>query len=120
MSSRRWLSRAVPSASPGGGRPALRRDKAWLLKPENLALVRHSRRCIQAEFDVKLRFDADDLLPDIQDYAGRSKNPALRHLALLIAYRLRCDRAPAGRDFPFANIPVVAPRRREGWPKGGA
>lgn len=93
-------------------------DKSWLLRLENLALVRRCRRHILAEFGIALRLGDDDLLERIQAYGGRSANPVLRRQARLIGYRLRCR--ARGRGFELTHVPVLPPRqRRPGWPWRG-
>jgi len=86
-----------------------RRDKDWLLRIENLALVRRCLRHIRLEYGVQLALDADDLLERILAYGSRSANPRLRRQTRLLGYRLRCEARSQG--FELANVPVVAPRR---------
>lgn len=84
------------------------RDKDWLLRLENLSLVRDCRRLVQREFGIPLPLDADDLLERILAYGGRSAQPRLRRQARLLGYRLRC--AARSHGFELAHVPVVAPR----------
>jgi hypothetical protein len=100
---------------------SVQRNKMWLLKVENLTVVRECRRHIQKEFGVKLHLDADDLLESIQDYAGRSTDPTLRRLSRPIAHMLRGDFKNDSDQFGLAHIPVVTPLKSSplGWHKSG-
>jgi hypothetical protein len=92
------------------------RNKMWLLKVENLTIVRECRKHIQREFGIKLHLDADDLLQNIENYADRSKDPTLRRLSRPIARLLRGNPEDS-ESFELAHIPVVAKTDHIGWNK---
>lgn len=92
--------------------------KNWLLRAENLNVVRQCRKCIMSEFGVVLHLDADNLLPRIEHYAALSSNPTLRRLVRPIV-RLLHGSGDDIASFELAHIPVVAPAKstRSGWLK---
>jgi hypothetical protein len=93
--------------------------KTWLLKTENLSVVRACRRQIEDEFGVTLHLDSEDLVEQIQEYAYISTDPALRHLARVIESGLTHAHAAELPTSDLANIPVVKPIRtpRMRWDK---
>lgn len=98
----------------------VQQNKVWLLKVENLAIVRKCCQCIHKEFGVKLHLDADDLLELIHAYANRSEDHTLRRLARPIAHLLYREQREKVRA-EAADIPVVAPMGMPplGWTRTG-
>lgn len=95
----------------------LRRNRAWLLRIENLALVRRCRMLIRDEFGVTLHLDAPDLLEQVQRYASLSKVGELRQVAAPLTRELVRNSFEHGDDLRLANIPNVRGSRplRAGW-----
>jgi hypothetical protein len=62
-------------------RSLLNRCRTWMLKADNLAIVRQCRRQIQQEFGVTLHIHAENMLEEICAYSVRSKNRELQRLA---------------------------------------
>lgn len=62
----------------------LNRCRSWMLKAENLAIVRECRRLVQAEFGVTLHIHDEALLPKICGFSARSKDRKLQRLILPI------------------------------------
>jgi hypothetical protein len=93
--------------------------KSWLLKVENLSVVRACRRQIEEEFGVTLHLTAEDLVEQIQEYAHISNDPGLRHLARAIEASLTHASAEHLPIADLGNIPVVRPIRtpRMRWDK---
>jgi hypothetical protein len=93
--------------------------KTWLLKVENLSLVRACRRQIEDEFGVRLHLNEDNLLEQIQEYAYISGDPGLRRLAQVIESGLKAAETQDICQLDLANIPIVRPIRtpRMRWDK---
>jgi hypothetical protein len=93
--------------------------KNWLLKVENLSLVRACRKQIEEEFGVTLHLTSEDLVEQIQEYAYISCDPALRQLARTVEDGLLSARSEDIAQLDLANIPVVRPIRtpRMRWDK---
>ena len=93
--------------------------KTWLLKTENLSVVRACRRQIEEEFGVTLHLNSEDLVEQIQEYAYISADPGLRQLAQAIEDGLTHASAEHLPLTDLGNIPVVRPIRtpRMRWDK---
>lgn len=97
---------------------AAKANKTWLLRVDNLQLVRECRRRISDEFGVRLQLSDDDLLDRIQGYADRSHDRVLQRLAQPIAQMLAHGDLQKAQKLDLSNIPVVAPTKAaSGWLK---
>lgn len=94
----------------------LQRNRTWLLRVENLAIVRRCRTLIRDEFGITLRLDAPDLLEQIQRYSSRSRVAELRQVAAPITRELVRSSFARVEGPDLAHIPVVAARPpHTGW-----
>lgn len=98
-------------------REALQRKRAWLLRIENLTLVRRCRSLIRDEFGITLHLDAPDLLEQIQRYASLSRRSELRQVAAPLTRELVRSSFERDDGFELAHIPPVRSSRplRAGW-----
>jgi hypothetical protein len=87
----------------------LNRCRSWMLRAENLAVIRECRRLVQQEFGVTLHIHDDELLEKICAYGARSRERKLQRLALpierLLLYGLVSDEFP---DIDLSQLPLPA------------
>jgi hypothetical protein len=98
-------------------REELQRRRAWLLRVENLALVRRCRGLIRDEFGVTLRLNAPDLLEQVQRYASLSRRSELRQVAAPLTREMVRSSFERDEGADLAHIPLVRGSRplRAGW-----
>jgi hypothetical protein len=83
----------------------LNRCRSWMLRAENLAVVRECRRLVQREFGVTLHIHDEALLEKICGFGARSKDRKLQRLILpierLMMYGL------IGREFTDMDLSAI-------------
>jgi len=62
----------------------LNRCRNWMLRAENLSIVRECRRLVQKEFGVTLHINDERMLEKICEFAARSQERSLQRVALPI------------------------------------
>lgn len=93
----------------------LNRCRTWMLKAENLAVVRECRRHIQKEFGVTLHIHDREMLQKICKFSEGSKNRELRRQAHSIERLLMYGHvAYEFKEMDLSQIPVQALRIQRG------
>jgi len=87
----------------------LSRCRSWMLKAENLAIVRECRRLVQAEFGITLHIHDETLLQKLCGFGARSKDRKLQRLILPIERLLMYGHvAKEFTDMDLSEMPLPA------------